>query len=109
MLQSWLGWDLTSYYLDDIIHVFPQNLSHLQDSKSREYIELTDLLGVPRNDEKDAMGQTIVVMGYILDTLLFEMRIPKEKLEVIRKLLINALYRRSLRLWDVQVLAGYLA
>ena len=55
------------------------------------------------------MGQTIVVMGYILDTLLFEMRIPEEKLEVIRKLLINALYRRSLRLWDVQVLAGYLA
>ena len=53
---------------------------------------------VPRNDEKDAIGQTVVVMGYILDTLLFEIRIPEEKLEAIRKLLINAFHYRSLRL-----------
>jgi hypothetical protein len=89
--------------------VFPQELSFLRDSKARDYIILTDLLGVPRNNKKDVIGQTVIVIGYTLDILLFELRILEEKLNIIRSLLINVLRRRSLRLWDVQVLAGYLA
>lgn len=56
ILQSWLLWELVCYYLDDIVHVFPLREAHLASQKATEYSTLTDLLGVPRNDEKDDVG-----------------------------------------------------
>ena len=49
-----------------------------------DYILVTDLLGVPRNEEKDAVGQVVPVFGYIIDTNLFELRIPPKKVINIR-------------------------
>jgi hypothetical protein len=109
ILQSWLGWTLVCHYLDDIIHVFSVCEAHLQESKALDYTTITNLLGVPRNNDKDAIGQVVTVFGYELDTLLFEMRIPLEKLLAITQLINNALQKRAMTLLEVQTLAGYLS
>ena len=62
---------------------------------------MTDLLGVPRNLDKDIYGQVIPVFRYILDTLLFEIRIPEEKVTLIRQLVSQMLARRATTLRKV--------
>ena len=49
------------------------------------------------------------VFGYELDTLLFEIRIPQRKLKAIRDLIKTFQKRKSMTLYDVQEMAGYLS
>ena len=109
ILQSWLGWSLVTHYLDDIIYVILDSKRHLIQSKAEEYINLTNLLRVPQNDEKDRLGQVEEVFGYKLDTLLFEIRIPQKKLKAIQDLIKTFQKRKSMTLHDVQEIAGYLS
>lgn len=104
-----MGWELVFHYLDDIIHIFSLRFAHMIQQKAKDYIKLTDLLGVPRNDSKDAVGQVVPVFGYIIDSLLFEMRIPQGKLETILQLVDLHLSKRGATLHEIQVLAGYLS
>jgi hypothetical protein len=92
-----------------LIYIFSPLDSHLIDQKSREYATVTGLLGAPQNNDKDEVGQVVLVLGYTFDTLLFEMRIPQDKLNHICTLVAKTLSRRSITLYNVQALAGYLA
>ena len=56
-----------------------------------QFITLTDLLNIPRNDEKDECGQRTLVLRYLLDTNTFEMLIPDEKIIKIRNAIDDAL------------------
>jgi hypothetical protein len=44
-----------------------------------------DLLGIPRNDKKDEVGQEVNVLGYLIDTNKMEARLPIDKLERARQ------------------------
>jgi hypothetical protein len=63
-----------------------------------QFISLTDLLGIPRNDTKDECGQRISVLGYLLDTNTFEMLIPDEKITKICNTIDNALKNQAMTL-----------
>lgn len=61
-LKSWLSWELCRHLLDDIIHMVPNKESHLLKEKARDYIRLTNTLGIPRNNDKDVEGQIVTVL-----------------------------------------------
>jgi hypothetical protein len=68
-----LNWLLTAYlpvasivhYLDDFITVFPPSVGGVSQAIAEfntAYIPLTDALGIPRNDTKDAAGTVVSVL-----------------------------------------------
>jgi hypothetical protein len=67
ILQSWLGWDLLSHFLDDFILVIPNSLSldaMIQSIYIGQLITISrslisDLLGIPRKDSKDMYGTVL--------------------------------------------------
>ncbi|KAJ5378275.1 uncharacterized protein N7496_005684 [Penicillium cataractarum] len=86
-----LNWLLTAYlplasivhYLDDFIAIFPSSVGSLSKALTTfntVYIPLTDALGIPRNDSKDAAGTVVSVLGVEIDTSLLQARMPHDKL-----------------------------
>lgn len=86
-----LNWLLTVYlplasivhYLDDFIAIFPSSVGSLPKALATFntiYIPLTDALGIPRNDSKDAAGTVVSVLGVEIDTSLLQARMPRDKL-----------------------------
>jgi hypothetical protein len=86
-----LNWLLTAYlplaavvhYLDDFIAIFPSSVGGLSKALTAfntVYIALTDALGIPRNDSKDAAGTLVIVLGVEIDTTLLQARMPRDKL-----------------------------
>ena len=86
-----LNWLLSAYlplasivhYLDDFIAIIAISAGSFQEvltTFNNTYIYLTDSLGIPRNDSKDAAGTLIVVLGVEIDTTLLQARIPHDKL-----------------------------
>ena len=74
-----------------------------------EFITLTDLLGIPRNDVKNEYGQKVSVLRYLLNTNTFEMSIPNDKITKIRNAIDNALRKQIITLQEVQSIAGLLS
>lgn len=86
-----LNWLLTAYlplasivhYLDDFIAIFPSSvgsLSRALTTFNTVYIPLTNALGIPRNDSKDAAGTVVSVLGVEINTSLLQARMPRDKL-----------------------------
>lgn len=86
-----LNWLLTAYlpgasivhYLDDFITVFPPSVGDVSQAIAEfntVYIPLTDALGIPRNNTKDAAGTVVNVLGIEIDTTLLQARMPRDKL-----------------------------
>lgn len=111
ILESKLRWSNLHHYLDDFIRVIkpspdtPMILSNL----SKDYIQITDELGIPRNDAKDHEGQVAELLGIEHDTSTFEARLSPEKLAKAVLITSEALKRRSLTLLEAQSLAGFLS
>jgi hypothetical protein len=109
ILESQLGWEFVSHYLDDIIITIRElDFTSISEAASK-FVTLTNLLGIPRNDAKDECGQRIIVLGYLLDTNTFEISIPDEKLQKIRNTITEALQKDSMTLREIQVIAGLLS
>ena len=71
------------HYLDNFIAIITISAGSFQEvltTFNNTYIHLTDALGIPRNDSKDAAGTLIVVLGVKIDTTLLQARIPHDKL-----------------------------
>ena len=66
------------HFLDDIIHIVPSAFSSLAalQTKFQDYINLTDVLRVPQNNEKDAHSTIVTVLGYEIDTNHFILQLP---------------------------------
>lgn len=86
-----LNWLLTAYlplasivhYLDDFISILPSSVGDVSKALAAfntVYIPLTDALGIPRNDSKDAAGTVVSVLGVEIDTTLLQARMPRDKL-----------------------------
>jgi hypothetical protein len=110
ILESFLLLQFLLHYLDDFIAALPKYEATAQRIQSfhDEYKHMTDILGVPRNDEKDVQGTCIIILGYEFDSVAQTARLPTEKLAKARQLATDASCKRSLTLNEVQVLAGYL-
>jgi hypothetical protein len=66
-----------------------------------EFITLTDLLGILRNDIKNEYGQKVSVLKYLLNTNTFEMSIFNDKIIKIRNAIDNALRKQIIILQEV--------
>jgi hypothetical protein len=110
MLHSYLGWQELVHYLDDFIYIKPatQCSPEALQADDQAYIALTDLLGCPRNNVKDARGTQVEVLGIIIDTSTFEARLPPEKLKKARRLTDQALSSGSLSAHQARSLSGFL-
>ena len=109
ILESQLGWEFVSHYLDDFIIIIQELDFSSIDKRTLQFITLTDLLGIPRNDVKDELGQRVIVLGYLLDTNTFEILILDDKLTKICNALAEALQKDSITLHEIQVIAGLLS
>ena len=110
IIASFLQWVLC-HYLDDFVAIFqakkatPEKMS----AENKAYIQLTNLLGVSRNDSKDAQGTAVIVFGIEIDTSCFTARLPKDKLEKATKATAKILSQKSVSFIDMQSLVGFLS
>ena len=109
ILQSFFNWTLMAHYLDDFIRIIPPNCPESLEQIDHEYITLTSALGIPRNDSKDYRGTVVEVLGIEVDTILFEARLPPEKLRRALALSAAALDSSALTLNEAETLAGFLS
>ena len=79
MLRFYLQWDLTAHYLDDFIRIVPKAETGSIPQADLDYIQLTDALGLPRNDSKDCCGTAVEVLGIEVDTTRFMARLSPHK------------------------------
>lgn len=77
-------------------------------AEKEAYIQQKDLLGVPRNDSKDAQGTAVVVFGIEVNTSCFIARLPKDKLEKATRATAKVLGQKSVSFIDMQSLVGFL-
>lgn len=70
---------------------------------------MTDLLGIPRNDSKDAEGTQVIVFGIEIDTRSFTAKLPDEKLEKAVRATSKVLAEQSVTFLDIQFLVGFLS
>ena len=78
LLSAYLPLALIIHYLDDFIAIFPASagsFQHVLTAFNNVYIPLTDALGIPRNDSKDAAGTLITVLRVKIDTILLQAHI----------------------------------
>ena len=86
-----LNWLLSAYlplasivhYLDNFIAIIAISIGSFQEvltTFNNTYIYLTDSLGIPQNDSKDAAGTLIVMLRVEINTILLQARIPHDKL-----------------------------
>ena len=83
LLSAYLPLALIVYYLNDFIAIFPASAGSFQyilTAFNNIYILLTDALGIPRNNSKDAAGTLITVLRVEINTILLQAYIPQDKL-----------------------------
>ena len=110
IIASFLQWVLC-HYLDDFVDIFiaGEATQEKMMAEKKAYVQLTDLLGVPRNDSKDAQGTAVIVFGIEIDTSCFIARLSKEKLEKATRVIAKVLSQKSVSFIDMQSLVGFLS
>lgn len=109
ILQSWLHWDLLQHYLDDFITVIPACASHKIPGMETDYITITNLLGIPRNDTKNQLGTVITVLGLEVDTNNFTLRVPEDKMKKAFHATSRLHQQDSITRKEMENLAGFLS
>ena len=110
ILVSYLGWVLV-HYLDDFVAVFTVAQASTNQTRHARiaYNWVTDLLGILRNNLKDAKGTLVIVFGIEIDTRNFTARLPNDKLEKAVKATNKVLVEQSVTFLDIQSLVGFLS
>lgn len=73
------------------------------------YNWVTDLLGIPRNNLKDAEGTLVIVFAIEIYTKSFIARLPNDKLKKAVKATSKFLAEQSVTFLDIQSLVGFLS
>ena len=98
-----------THILDDFIFVGPSN-SNLCRSALETFLVLAEDVKVPIKKEKTVLPTTCrAVHGVLIDTVKLEVRLPIDKIEKIREMLINIKNRRTVKLNELQSLLGLLS
>lgn len=110
ILQSYLQWSV-GHYQDDFIAMLPA--SEATPAKlleySRKYNQVTDVLGIPRQESKDQEGTIIPVFGIEINSNTFIASLPPDKIAEAISVTKAALSQRSLTLKEAQSLNGHLS
>ena len=109
ILRSGLQWHSTVHYLDNFIRVLPEYEAQSIPQAAEDYIQLTNALGLPRNDSKDCCSTMVEVLGIEINTSLFEARLSPQKVAKALTITSTALLQDSLSQREAQKLAGYLS
>ena len=111
MLISYLGWTESEHYLDDFINIVKASLATPTFLKQHEksYQLLTDILGIPHQENKNCMETVVAIFGIEVDTNLFIARIPPKKLQRATESTAQVLSKDSLTLQEIQSLTGFLS
>jgi len=108
VLQSQIPTTRMEHYLDDFIFVLPSSPSILL-STSLLYDEITDILGVPRNESKNVEGTTAEILGIEIDTIRMEARLSARKQAQAIEEIQLVLQHQSTTLETARRLAGRLS
>ncbi len=108
ILVSYLRWILV-HYLDDFVLVFSASQAEQIRQARHAYNWVTDLLGVLRNNSKDAEETQVIVFGIEIDTRKFIAKLPNEKLEKAVKATSKVLAEQSVTFLDILSLVGFLS
>jgi len=73
-----------------------------------EYKKITDILGIPRNESKDQLGTVLTVLGLEVDTNLFTLWVPEDKLAQAYKATAQALSLDSITRKEIEIVVGFL-
>jgi hypothetical protein len=110
VLQSLLHWEHLAHYLDDFIYVLPSSTPiSVIETAERDYVELTNALGLLRNDSKDASGTKVEALGIEIDTVAMTARISARKIAKARSLVSTALTKGNLTQLQTQKIIGFLS
>jgi hypothetical protein len=109
MLQSYLHIQFILHYLDDFIFVLPAlAASSALQSFTTGYNNITDALGIPRAEAKDAAGTCVTILGIEIDTVLMIACLPIDNLERAIQATSIALSHTSISLELAENLGGFL-
>ena len=103
--------DFINHYLDDFIFALPLSQASSGDIQhfNTKYNTITDTLGIPRADAKDATGTCITILGIEIDSIQMVARLPTEKLNKAKHVTAIALSQSTITLELAESLAGFLA
>jgi hypothetical protein len=96
-----------SHYLDDLKFIGRDRA--MVEALSQVYIYTTDFLGVPRKSEKDDCGTSVIILGYLADTVTMRLSIPDEKRRFIISDIKRFIHATRPRLRQSRSLAGRLS
>ena len=63
------------------ITIIPAALAHTIPQMETDYITITDILGIPRKNNKNKLGSIISVLGLEIDSNLFTLQVPEDKMK----------------------------
>ena len=97
------------YYVDDFLLVGAPGSNQCA-KVATLFLTLLDVLGVPVAWDK-LKGPTpkLIFLGFELDSLVWEIRLPNEKLKELQDLVKKWADRRSCTIWELESLVGRLA
>ncbi|KXS94044.1 hypothetical protein AC578_3647 [Pseudocercospora eumusae] len=96
------------HYLEDYISIIPHDMLHAVHRVAELWIQVTDELGMPRNDKKDVQGTTAEILGIKVDTIAMIAILSVEKTRRILHLLQSTLDGGHYNLECTDSLAGHL-
>ena len=96
------------HYLDDFLFGGEAGTTDCQEIMT-SFFKTCGKMGVPVADEKTEGPQTIIIfLGFELDSILMEVRIPKDKIMKLQSLIEEILHKSSITLEVMQSLLGSL-
>lgn len=109
ILRSWTTCKYIEHFLDDTMAAFPKHLRQQLAQFKADYILLCKLLGLLRNDDKDAEGTLVQLLGRLVNSHTFIVSIPQDKVDKIIADTTAAIDRGQMTLLEAQQLAGRFA
>jgi hypothetical protein len=107
ILQNELGWAGVLHYLDDFLAVLAPHLDATR--YAEDFDSLCKDLGFTVKQKKSYTGTCTDFLGLEIDTAAMEARLPSDKHAKALLLVRTYLRRRSLTLWELQSVIGFLS
>lgn len=109
ILVSFLCWVLI-HYLDNFVAIFTiaQTSANLIRQACQADNQVTNLLGIPKNDSKDTERTKIIIFGIKINKKSLTAKFSKNKLDKVIKAIEKVLAIYSATFFDIQSLVGFL-
>ena len=106
VLEQLHAWSLT-HYLDDFLAVFPPKEQIAPHSATFDAV--LHEMGLTKAAEKDMQGTTVIHLGFIIDSMAMEVRLPPNKAKRARHAVNLLLTAESLTFKQIDEILGFLS